>query len=415
MPRAKTQPSTTERSRVVTGKKKRKSTVRPENRKPTEAKRDSGTSTNRIFEAITTPSPHGAAGNVRQRRPEDVAGLSKNQLVEIYSSLFETRRLEEHLVALYRQNKVIGGVYRSLGQEGTAVGCAYALRDGDYIQPLIRDLGAMLVHGATPLAMLRQYMARATGPSGGRDLNQHFSDPRVGFLGPVSMLGAMVPVLVGCLFAARRKGEAKVGIAFNGDGGSSTGSFYEGMNFATILRLPLIAVIEANRYAYSTPTAAQVPDGDLLRRARGFGAMVIHVDGNDVLACYEAARDARERGLATKGPTLIVADTYRRKGHAEHDNQKYVEPGELEDWRQANDPIDRYVRFLTEGEHASTDDLERVRQTVEHQLDAAREQAVSEDFPDPANLTAGVFADDTNPWPSTDTWFRGGPPHRQDP
>lgn len=354
----------------------------------------------------------GAADAIVPRANGDTAGLAPRQLVEIYRYLYETRRLEEHLVALYRQGKVIGGVYRSLGQEATAVGCAYALREGDFLQPLIRDLGAALVHGAEPLAMLRQYMARATGPSGGRDLNTHFSDPSVGLVGPVSMLGAMVPVLSGCLLGARLKGEQKAGLAFIGDGGSSTGALYEGLNFAAVQKLPLCVVIEANHYAYSTPTTAQVPDGDLVRRAQGFGVPVWHVDGNDVLACYEAARDARAWGQQGNGPAVIVADTYRRRGHAEHDNQAYVPEGEIDAWAEHNDPIERYRRFLLGGGHSGADVLEIQQTEVDAALDAAREQAVAEPFPGTEQLTAGVFDDGATPWPSSSTWFRGGPPHR---
>jgi len=300
-----------------------------------------------------------------------------------------------------------------LGQEATAVGCAYALRNGDFLQPLIRDMGAALVHGASPLSMLRQYMAKGTGPSGGRDLNTHFSDPSVGILGPVSMLGAMIPVLAGCVLASRMKGEPKAGLAFIGDGGSSTGAFYEGVGFAAVQKLPLIVVIEANHYAYSTPSTMQCVDGDLVRRAMGFGIPVSHVDGNDVLACYTATRDARIRGMKGEGASLIVTDTYRRRGHAEHDNQKYVPEGEVADWEAHNDPVTRYVNFLLKGKHCTEGELETVRQEIEAELDGAREKAVAESFPDPSTLTQGVYADDTNPWPATDTWFRGGPPHRE--
>lgn len=357
--------------------------------------------------------PGDAKGFIRARALKDHAGLSKAQLVELYRLLFETRRLEEHLVALYRQSKVVGGVYRSLGQEATAVGCAYAMRNGDLVQPLIRDLGAALTHGCTPLAMLRQYMAKATGPSGGRDLNQHFSDPQVGILGPVSMLGAMVPVITGCLLAARMRGQSTAGLCFIGDGGSSTGAFYEGFNFAAVQKLPLVVVIEANHYAYSTPTAQQVPDGDLVRRAQGFGVPVYHIDGNDVLACYEATRDARAQGLAGEGPSLVVANTYRRRGHAEHDNQAYVPEGEVDDWSEHNDPLQRYVDFLVRGKHALESELEAVRKRVEAELNEARDIAVNDPLPDPSTVTHGVFADGTRPWPGSDTWFRGGPPHRE--
>lgn len=352
--------------------------------------------------------PRTAETAIRAREITDTAGLSRAQLHDIYRLLYETRRLEEHLVALARQGQVVGGVYRSLGQEAAAVGCTYGLGDGDIIQPLIRDLGSLLVHGVMPLALFRQYMARETGPSGGRDLNVHFSNPGVGMLGPVSMLGAMVPVIAGCLLAAQLQGREQVGMAFVGDGGSSTGAFYEGLNFAAVRRLPLIVVLEANQYAYSTPTTSQAPDGDLVRRASGFGCTVAYLDGNDVLACYEAARDARQRALSGAGPTVIVAETYRRKGHAEHDNQQYVDPAEIEAWATGNDPVDRYLAFLEQGGHAQGTELEAIRNRIDDELDAARDQAVSEPFPDAATVTHAVFADDTSPQPPTETWFRGG-------
>ena len=388
-------------------------------KKPTPSRKASGKKNSRRKSVVETllpthqPSPEDAKQFIRQRTRGDTAGLNPAQLGEVYQFLFETRRLEEHLVALFRQNKVIGGVYRSLGQEGTAVGCGYALKNGDFLQPLIRDMGSMLVHGTTPLALFRQYMAKATGPSGGRDLNQHFSNPAAGILGPVSMLGAMIPVLAGCLIAARNRGETtKAGLAFIGDGGSSTGAFYEGVNFAAVQKLPLIVVIEANHYAYSTPTAHQVPDGDILRRATGFGCAVAHIDGNDVLAAYEATRDARERGLRGEGPTLIVAETYRRRGHAEHDNQHYVPPEEISDWETNNDPLDRYRSFLLKGAHLKEDQLDAISEQVSSELNQARDIAVNEPQPEPDTVTHGVFEDGTHPWPALETWFRGGPANR---
>lgn len=365
---------------------------------------------------VYAPAPSaprsGARAFVRQRRLDDAAGLTRAQLHEVYRYLYETRRLEEHLVALARQNQVVGGVYRSLGQEATAIGCTYAMSRDDLIQPLIRDLGAALLHCVEPLAVFRQYMARGAGPSGGRDLNLHFSDPSVGMLGPVSMLGAMAPVLAGCLLAARLQGRQRAGLLFIGDGGSSTGAFYEGLNFAVVKKLPMVAVIEANHYAYSTPTQHQLAAGDLVTRARGFGCPVIHLDGNDVLACYEASRQARERGLAGDGPTVLIADTYRRKGHAEHDNQKYVPAGEPDDWAKNNDPVERYTRFLLEGGHAGEAELEALRREVDALLDAARTTAVADPMPDPATQALGVFAEGPQPLPSSSTWYRGGPPLR---
>lgn len=356
--------------------------------------------------------PTDAVGCRRQRAADDHAGLTPAQLRELYVYLYRVRRLEEHLVALYRQGQVVGGVYRSLGQEATAVGCAYGMRDGDFVQPLIRDLGAVVVHGVYPIAILRQYMARGSSPTAGRDLNMHFSAPEHGIVGPVSMLGTAVPVVVGCLLAARLRGETKAALAFIGDGGSSTGAFYEGMNFAAVMGLPLVMVIEANHYAYSTPTAQQVPHGDLLCRARGFGVTVAELDGNDVLACYEATAQARARGLAGDGPSILLAHTYRRKGHAEHDNQAYVADGEADAWATHNDPVRRYEELLTAAGHASAATLQALRQEVDAALDADRDQAVQEPFPTADQQPLGVFADASTVFPPPASWIGAGPPHR---
>jgi TPP-dependent pyruvate/acetoin dehydrogenase alpha subunit len=358
------------------------------------------------------PTPHcvpATAIDAKRERPlADTGGLAKSQLEELYRYLFLTRRLEEVLVALYRQNQVVGGVYRSLGQEATAVGCTYAMSPDDYVQPLIRDLGAALTHGVEPVAVLRQYMARGTGPTAGRDLNVHMSCPARGLVGPVSMLGAGVPVVVGCLLAARLRREPRAALAFIGDGGTSTGAFYEGVNFAAVQRLPLVMVIEANGYAYSTPTRAQLPHGDLVCRARGFGVHVTELDGNDVVACAEVTREARWRGLGGGGPTLLVAHTYRRKGHAEHDSQSYVQRAEVDAWTEHNDPLARFEAFLTGGGHVPVERLEALRQEVVAGLSTARALAMDEPLPASATQGWGEFTEAGSVFPALDTWMGAG-------
>src|SRR2546421_5183910 len=180
------------------------------------------------------------------------SSLTEGQMLELYSYLKLTRLVEERIVNLYRQTKVVGGVYRSLGQEATAVGSAYALRPDDFITPIIRDLGSVFVKGVRPREIFAQYMAKAWGPSGGKDLNVHFGYLDRGFLGPISMLGDMIPVMTGILLGARLHKKDVVGLAYIGDGGASTGAFFEGVNFAAVQKLPLIANAEYNHYADST-------------------------------------------------------------------------------------------------------------------------------------------------------------------
>src|SRR4026209_2689915 len=286
--------------------------------------------------------------------------LKPEQHLELYRYLKLTRLVEERLVNLYRQTKVVGGVFRSLGQEATAVGTAYALQPHDFITPLIRDLGAVLVKGIRPREIFAQYMAKKWGPSGGRDLNIHFGDMDRGFIGPISHLGDMIPVMTGILLGARFTKKKIVGVAYIGDGGMSTGAFHEGLNFAAVQRLPLIVVAEYNHYAYSTPTALQTAVKDLAEKAASYGIPGHIVDGNDVVACYETTKRAVEFARRGGGAVLTEAKTYRRKGHAEHDDQRYVGEGEVEWWEKNNDPLDRYERYLLECNLATKEQLEEI-------------------------------------------------------
>src|SRR5512132_3769481 len=290
--------------------------------------------------------------------------LKPDQLLELYRYLKLTRLVEERLVNLYRQTKVVGGVFRSLGQEATAVGTAYALQPTDFITPLIRDLGAVLVKGIRPREIFAQYMAKAWGPSGGRDLNIHFGDVAKGFIGPISHLGDMIPVMTGVVLGARIQKKDVVALAYIGDGGMSTGAFHEGLNFAAVQKLPLLVIAEYNHYAYSTPTSLQTAVRDLAEKAAGYNIPAYIVDGNDVVACYEATARAADYARRGGGPVLIEAKTYRRKGHAEHDDQRYVPAGEIEWWEKHNDPLDRYERYLLETGAAKKEQLEQITAEV---------------------------------------------------
>ena len=323
--------------------------------------------------------------------------LKPEQHLELYRYLKLTRLVEERLVNLYRQTKVVGGVFRSLGQEATAVGSAYALQSQDFITPLIRDLGAVLVKGIRPRDIFAQYMAKAGGPSGGKDLNIHFGDMERGFIGPISHLGDMIPIMTGILLGARFKKKKFVGVAYIGDGGMSTGAFHEGLNFAAVQRLPLIVIAEYNHYAYSTPTSLQTAVRDLAEKAAGYGIPAHIVDGNDVVACYEVTKHAAEYARRGGGAVLIEAKTYRRKGHAEHDDQRYVTAGEIEWWETHNDPIDRYERYLLECELATKEQLEGIVAGVLREIDEDCAWAESSPMPEGQNAAYGVFDNDVVP------------------
>lgn len=334
------------------------------------------------------------------------AGLSSEQLLEMYRFLRLTRTLEERLVALYRQARVIGGLFRSLGQEGESVASAYALRRGphpDVLSPLIRNLGAMLVMGAKPIDILRQYMAKATGPTHGREMNVHFNDLRLGYLGQISHLGDMVPVMAGITLTFRMRGEPRVGLVYVGDGATSTGTFHEGLNFAAVQRCPLVVIGEYNGYAYSTPPARQFAVPDLAHKAKGYGIPAMTVDGNDVLAVYEATTLAVERARAGKGVHFIEVKTYRRKGHAEHDDQSYVPAGEIEQWATTNDPVTRFVRVLRDNDWVPDARLAEVDARVRDEVDQATDACLDDALPVGESALGAVCADP----PSAEAlWYR---------
>jgi TPP-dependent pyruvate/acetoin dehydrogenase alpha subunit len=338
--------------------------------------------------------------------PAARAGLSREQLLDLYYWMRLTRSLEERLVNLYRQTKVVGGLFRSLGQEACAVGPAYALTREDVLAPLIRNLGSMLVKGATPLEVLRQYMAKADSPTRGRELNIHFGDVEDrNFIGQISHLGDMVPVMAGVTLSFKLRKEPRVGLVFVGDGATSTGAFHEGINFAAVQRCPLVVIVENNRYAYSTPTSKQCAAERLADKAAGYGIPGVRADGNDVIAAYQVTRDALARARRGEGVTLIELMTYRRKGHAEHDNQSYVPPGEMERWARENDPLDRFVQRLTGAEGVATDELEAIDARVQAEIDDATDVAESSPPPAPRDCLVGVYAD---PPAAPALWYREG-------
>jgi pyruvate dehydrogenase E1 component alpha subunit/2-oxoisovalerate dehydrogenase E1 component alpha subunit len=286
------------------------------------------------------------------------------------------------------------------------VASAYALDRGrhrDILSPLIRNLGSMLVMGAQPIEILRQYMAKAESPTQGRELNVHFNDLEKGYLGQISHLGDMVPVMAGIALTFKLRGESRVGLVYIGDGATSTGTFHEGLNFAAVQRCPLVVIAEYNHWAYTTPPEKQYAVKDLADKATGYGIPAVTVDGNDVLAVYAAAKHAVERARRGKGVHFVEVKTYRRKGHAEHDDQSYQPPEELEWWAKENDPLDRYAKQLLENGWAEEPELIDLDRNVKDEVDQATDACVNDPLPAPLTALPGVYA---HPAAAERLWFR---------
>jgi pyruvate dehydrogenase E1 component alpha subunit/2-oxoisovalerate dehydrogenase E1 component alpha subunit len=347
-----------------------------------------------------------AATSATVPSPAASGDLPRDQLLELYYWMRLTRSLEERLVNLYRQTKVVGGLFRSLGQEACAVGSAYALRREDVLSPLIRNLGSMLVKGAAPVEVIRQYMAKGDSPTRGRELNIHFGDVvDRNFVGQISHLGDMVPVMAGVTLSFKMRKEPRVGLVYVGDGATSTGAFHEGINFAAVQRCPLVVIVENNGYAYSTPTNRQTAAEKLMDKAAGYGIPGARADGNDVVATHQVTKEAVDRARKGGGTSLIELMTYRRKGHAEHDNQSYVPAGEIDRWARENDPVDRYIARLKDGEGVSEAELGEIDARVKAEIDRATDEAEAAPPPEPRDCLIGVYAD---PAEMPALWYREG-------
>jgi TPP-dependent pyruvate/acetoin dehydrogenase alpha subunit len=362
-------------------------------------------------------------------RPSEA--LSSNQLKEMYYFARLARDIEERLVILFRQSQVIGGLYRSLGQEGESVATAYALARTDAVLPLIRNMGVLTTMGVRPREIFRQYMAKATSNSRGRDLNIHIvhlpdwiarrgigapglknygtgtlqlkndgtgtprlqNDSQPVIVGPISMLGDSIPVAAGIAMGARMRGRNLVAMAWIGEGGTSTGAFHEGINFAAVQKIPLVIVAEDNKYAYSTPITKQMAIARIDERAASYGIPHQLVDGNDMLAVYDVTKGMVDRARSGGGASLIGVDTMRMQGHAQHDDARYVPKTMIEEWAQ-KDPLPRFRKVLRDRGAATEGDLEDIDTLAKDYAATEADLAVKDPMPDPATVTRGVYAGD---------------------
>jgi TPP-dependent pyruvate/acetoin dehydrogenase alpha subunit len=321
--------------------------------------------------------------------------LSNQQCIEIYRWMVLNRKMEQALENLYKQGKVVGGVYFGLGQEACSCASAYALGKDDWLAPMIRNQGSLLVRGFEPRDMMMQYMAKADSPTKGRDGTSHFGDIyKRNVVSPISMLGDLIPVMAGVALGARLQGRNVAVMTYIGDGGQSTGVTYEGINFAAVQDLGLVLFVESNLWAYSTPSEMQYRVEDLAERAIGYGIPGVIVDGTDACQIYDAAHEAVARAHRGEGPTLIEAKMMRMKGHAIHDAADYVPKPMFEYWRK-RDPIARFENYLVNVKKwLSTQEHQKLIADIEAYLEKEREVAVNSPMPAPETAEGGVYCEE---------------------
>jgi acetoin:2,6-dichlorophenolindophenol oxidoreductase subunit alpha len=302
----------------------------------------------------------------------------QEQYVKAFKWMLLARTVEEKIANLWHAGKIVGGVYIGKGQEAVSVAIGMMLKRGDIFAPLIRDQAGRLAFGEPLLDILRTYLGVKTGPMRGRDGNVHRGHPREGTYPMISHLGAMIPVVGGALLARRLKGiTGTVGATCIGDGGTSTGAFHEGINFAAVEKLPLVLVVTNNRYAYSTPNSRQFACHDLVDKAIGYGIEGYSTDGTDLRQCLEVVGHAVDRARGGFGPQFVVATCLRLTGHAEHDDASYMDE-QLFKEPLGRDCIDATESFLIEQNWASESTLKTWRQEAKTEVEAATQQVQRE-------------------------------------
>ena len=306
-----------------------------------------------------------------------------------YMSLM--REVEDRIERkLYRQGKIVGGVYVGRGQEAIPVGTALLSGPDDVMLPSHRDMAVMFIRGVPVNRIFAQYMGRVDGPTRGRDGNMHMGDLSAGVMSIISALAATVPVAAGAALAMRYKGINGVAFSYFGDGATSRGDWHEGINFAAVQKLPVVFICNNNQYAYSTPLELQMACANVADKGPAYGIPAEIVDGNDVFAVHEAARRAAAHARSGRGPFLLECKTFRMTGHSAHDAAHYVPKQLFEEWEKL-DPIVRAERRMIDEGWASQREIDQIHAEVRQEVDDAVAWAEQSPYPDPSTLEDDVY------------------------
>jgi pyruvate dehydrogenase E1 component alpha subunit len=321
------------------------------------------------------------------------AGVEPNRALALASLRYMAmmREVEDRIERkLYRQGKILGGVYVGRGQEAIPVGVGLTAEPDDVLCPSHRDMALFLIRGVHPRQIFAQYMGRVGGLTRGKDGNMHMGDMSRRLISIISAMAASVPVAAGAALALKYRGTRNIAYCFFGDGATSRGDWHEGLNLASVLKLPVVYVCNNNQYAYSTPVSKQMACANVADRAPGYGIPAEIVDGNDVLAVHQAARRAAQHARAGNGPYLIECKTFRMTGHSAHDSADYVPPGLREEWEK-KDPIARLERKMARKGWASQDEISKMHDEIRQEVDAAVEWAENSPYPDASELLDNVY------------------------
>jgi pyruvate dehydrogenase E1 component alpha subunit len=317
--------------------------------------------------------------------------ISKETLLGMYRKMLTIRRFEERAAELYAAGRMPGFVHLYVGEEAVATGVCASLSDKDFITSTHRGHGHVIAKGGKTDLMMAELYGRVTGYCKGKGGSMHIADVDLGILGANGIVGAGQPISVGAAFACKYKKTDDVAVCFFGDGASNRGTFHEAMNMASSFKLPVVFVCENNMYGISNYQKHHMNISDIADRAGAYGVPGVSVDGNDVIAVYEAASEAVARARRGDGPSIVECKTWRQRGHFEGDPAKYKDPEEQKAWL-AKDPIPRIEAKLIELGMATQADIDAMRAKVEEEIEAAVKFA--EDSPEPGDdeLLTDVWA-----------------------
>jgi len=314
--------------------------------------------------------------------------LSQSRLRDFYREMLLIRRFEEKVEERFRAGELPGFLHVAIGQEAVAVGVCQAMADGDVFASTHRAHGHALARGTHPNAVMAELYGKVEGCSHGYGGSMHLYDLERGFLGANAVVGGGLPAITGAALAFKLRGEARVGVAFFGDGATNIGTFHESLNLAQLWGLPAVFVCENNHYAESTPAKQQLPIEDLAKRAVAYGMHSITVDGQDVEAVFRAASRALEHARSGKGPVFLLCQTYRLVGHYVGDPQVYRPKDELQELRESQDPLEKVRERLELGD----DELETIEREVVELVEGAVEFAKAGTDPQPEDAMKNVYA-----------------------
>lgn len=323
--------------------------------------------------------------------PDDLSTLTREQLLDALSKMLLIRAFEETAEQLYFQGLIHGTMHLSIGQEGSATGAILALQPDDYILSTHRGHGHCIAKGAQASGMMAEFMGKETGYCRGRGGSMHIADVSTGNLGANGIVAGGVPMAAGVGLSIQMQKQNRVILVFFGDGAANEGAFHESLNIASIWKLPVIYFCENNQYGMSMSVKRAMNIEDISQRACAYGIPGVTVDGNDLVAVYDAAREAVDRARRSEGPTLIEAKTYRWKGHSKSDKQRYRTKEEVAAWK-AKDPIARLVKRMKAAGWLSDEELAALKTATDRTIQEAIEFAKQSPDPDPSQILEGVYA-----------------------